>query len=195
MISQLTGTVGAISETSAVIDVGGVGFAVLASTPTLASLRTGTRVSVQTVLVVRDDALTLYGFAAAAERRLFEQLIGVSGVGPKVALSLLSNFSTDALRLAIAQGDATLIATAPGIGKKTAQRVIVELKGAFEQAIADGAASAGTEAAQKSTNEVTEALLAMGFTAQEAALAIKDYAGDKADVNSWLRHALKRLGS
>ncbi|MDR2108011.1 MAG: Holliday junction branch migration protein RuvA [Coriobacteriales bacterium] len=190
MIAQLKGTVVALTESSVVIDVGGVGFAITASTPTLASLHGGKEVLLQTMLVVRDDALTLYGFISPAERRLFEQLIAISGVGPKAALSLLSSLQVDDLRLAIAQGDVNLIATAPGIGKKTAQRVIVELKGAFEQAIAE----AGRAVPLQSNREVTEALLTMGFTTQEATLAVKGYDGDPADSNGLLRYALKRLG-
>ena len=192
MISQLKGTVLAISDTTAVIDVGGVGFSLLAATSTLTALRVGSQATVQTILIVRDDALTLYAFITLAERQLFERLIGVSGVGPKAALSLLSSFASDDLSFAIAEGDANLIATAPGIGKKTAQRLIVELKGAFEQMLSSDSQLAK---ASSGTSEVAEALLTMGFSAQEATLAVKGFEGDKSDTNALLRHALKRLGS
>lgn len=149
----------------------------------------GDEVTVFTHLQVRDDDLSLYGFESLEERELFEKLITVSGVGPKVALSVLSALSPAALKEAVLREDDALIATVPGIGKKTAQRLIIELKDRLGDLTGDvrqagpGSASAGA----------SDALAAMGFSAAEIAAALKGYDGP-GDAQALLRYALRRLG-
>lgn len=189
MIARVTGRVADKSPGSCVIEVGGIGLRLHMSTNSLSRLPAeGDEVTVFTYLYVREDELALFGFESPAEQDLFEKLITVSGIGPKVALSALSALSPDELVGAIASEDDALIATVPGIGKKTAQRLIIELKDKVASGTAaarPGAAGAGVEAA--------DALTSMGFSAAEAAVALKGYDGPD-DAQSLLRYALKRLG-
>jgi Holliday junction DNA helicase RuvA len=126
MIARLRGTVAARTAAGLVLDVGGVGYLV-AATPRVAA-RVGEEATVETYLHVREDALQLYGFASAEERELFELLLGVSGVGPKVALAIVSGSPSADLRRAIAREDTARFEAIPGIGRKTAQRVVLELR-------------------------------------------------------------------
>lgn len=129
MISHLDGVVCAIAPEGAVVEVGGVGLLVQCTPATLAALRTGERARVATSLVVREDALTLYGFAADDERDVFELVQTASGVGPRLALAMLAVFTPDALRRAVAAEDVTALTRVPGIGRKGAQRIVLELAG------------------------------------------------------------------
>ncbi len=129
MIAHLDGKVCSVAPDGAVIDVGGVGLLVQCTPGTLAGLRTGERARVATSLVVREDALTLYGFAGDDERNTFELLQTASGVGPRLALAMLAVFSPDALRRAVAAEDLAALTTVPGIGRKGAQRIVLELAG------------------------------------------------------------------
>lgn len=190
MIAQVTGRLTARSSGSCIIDVGGIGLRIAMTTGSLAHLpAVGDDVTVFTHLQVREDDLSLYGFENLDERELFEKLIGVSGIGPKVALSILSALDPAALRDAMLREDAALIATVPGIGKKTAQRLIIELKdrlgdlgGGVRHRTDDGTSAA-----------TSDALASMGFSAGEIAAALKGYDGPD-DAQSLLRYALKRLG-
>jgi Holliday junction DNA helicase RuvA len=128
VIAHLDGTVSALAPDGAVIDVGGVGLLVQCTPGTLAGLRLGTRAKVATSLTVREDALTLYGFATEDERNVFELLQTASGVGPRLALAMLAVHEPDALRLAVASEDLTALMRVPGIGKKGAQRIVLELR-------------------------------------------------------------------
>lgn len=190
MIAHVTGRLSGKSASSCVVEVGGIGLRLYMSTGALSHLPAeGDEVTIFTILHVREDELTLFGFESLEERELFERLITVSGVGPKVALSALSALSPSDLAGAIAREDDALIATVPGIGRKTAQRLIIELKdkiGAGELGPRSGSrGSAGAEAA--------DALVSMGFSTAEAAVALKGYEGAD-DAQAMLRHALKRLG-
>src|ERR1700728_3126409 len=129
MIAHLDGTVSGVAQDGAVIDVGGVGLLVQCTPGTLARLRPGERARVATSLVVREDALTLYGFASAAERATFELVQTASGVGPRLALAMLAAFSPDGLRRAGAAEDLSALMTVRGIGRKGAQRIVLELAG------------------------------------------------------------------
>lgn len=194
MIAFLTGRLAAKTATYALLDVGGVGYRLLMSTASLSALPAeGDDVTVHTYLYVREDELTLFGFESEAEKDAFEKLITVSGVGPKVALATLSALSPDALAAAIASEDDALISSVPGIGKKTAQRMILDLKDRFGLSALEtptrGAAGAGAAAA-----ETRDALLAMGISAAEAAVAMKGYDGPASDASAYLRFALKRIG-
>lgn len=190
MIAHITGRLAGKSATSCVIEVGGLGLRLAMSTRSLSRLPAdGDEVTVYAHLHVREDELSLFGFESIAEQALFELLITVPGVGPKVALAALSAFAPDALIDAIAAEDDGLVATVPGIGKKTAQRLIIELKdkvGATAGTVRGARApAAGAEAAG--------ALASMGFTTAEIAAAVKGYDGPD-DAQALLRHALKRLG-
>ena len=189
MIAQVTGRVGQRSATSCVITVGGIGLRLYMSTSALAHLPAeGDDVTVYTHLHVREDELTLFGFESTEEQEVFERLITVSGVGPKVALAALSALSPSALAEAIAREDDATIATVPGIGKKTAQRLIIELKDRMGVPAAGVRTGSGSAAA-----EATDALASMGFSPAEVAVALKGYEGPD-EARSWLRYGLRRLG-
>jgi Holliday junction DNA helicase RuvA len=172
-----------------VVAVGGVGFEVQASTSTLKALpATGRVAHLFTHLAVRDDALTLYGFADADERVLFNHLLAVTGVGPKVALAVLSVLSPDALRRAILAGDVEAITVVPGVGKKVAARLILDLK--------DRLGVAGDDLPVTGAfGEVREALLALGLSAHEARDALSLLSpDDERPVEELLRDALRSVG-
>lgn len=191
MIAQLTGTLVAKSPAGCVLDVGGVGFALVMSASSISHLpATGDQVTIFTHLHVREDELSLFGFESTLEREVFEKLITVSGVGPKVALSALSALAPSDLAAAIAREDDALIATVPGIGKKTAQRLIVELKDTFS-----ATSSAGSAAPRGGDGraEAADALASMGFSPAEVATALKGFDGPD-ESQALLRYALKRLG-
>lgn len=190
MIASLTGRLVSKDAVGCVIDVGGVGFRVLMSTHAISALPSeGREASILTHLHVREDELTLYGFSDALEREVFLALLGVSGVGPKVALAALSALRPDALLDAVARQDAAFIASVPGIGKKTAERIVVDLKGRFGGGVRES--NAPTAAGVR---EAEQALLAMGFSAAEVTTALQGYDGAPSDAEAALKHALRRLG-
>jgi Holliday junction DNA helicase RuvA len=191
MIAFLTGRIAGRSATSALIDVGGVGYRLLMSTSSLAALPAdGDEATVHTYLHVREDELTLYGFESEEERVLFEALIGVTGVGPKLALAVLSSLKPEALRTALARDDVTLLSSVPGVGKKTAQRLLIDLKDKLGAPALGGLGAGGSSHA---AIEARDALLGMGFSAAEAAAALRD-AADGATTEQLLRAALRMLG-
>ncbi|MDO8916118.1 MAG: Holliday junction branch migration protein RuvA [Coriobacteriia bacterium] len=192
MIAFLTGKVVAKAASFALIEVGGVGFRLAMSTTSLAALPVeGDEVTVHTYLHVREDDLSLYGFESDDERALFERLITVSGVGPKVALAVLSSLRPDALKRALASEDVALLSSVPGIGKKTAQRLIIELKDKLDL---PDLASAGVGSEPVAAAGARDALLSMGFSPAEAAAALSGAPTD-ASAEQLLRLALKSLGS
>lgn len=193
MIAFLTGRVAERTPTHLLLDVNGVGYSLAMSTGALAALpATGDTVTIYTHLHVREDELSLYGFESPAEKSLFEMLITVSGVGPKVALAALSSFAPEALASAICAEDIALVGTIPGVGKKTAQRIVLDLKDKLDSAGASMAAGGKGVAAQSA--QAREALQSMGFSSAEIAAAMKGFDGDPGDAQSQLKHALKRLG-
>ena len=193
MIAQIRGRLIQIDSGSVVVDVGGVGFKLGMSAIALAALGPpGAEITLLTSLIVRDDALDLYGFATAAERSLFERLLTVSGVGPRLALSALSSFSADTLQQLIVDEDVKRLTTIPGLGKKTAQRLILDLRGSL--VAAEDTVTPSTASPVQAAAQATEALLGMGFTRGEAELALKGYSGQPDDVSESLRYALQRLG-
>jgi holliday junction DNA helicase RuvA len=177
MIAHLDGTVSSVAPDGAVIDVGGVGLLVQCTPGTLAGLRAGERARVATSLVVREDALTLYGFAGDDERNTFELLQTASGVGPRLALAMLAVFTPDALRRAVAAEDLAALTTVPGIGRKGAQRIVLELAGRLGSPgegaapLAAGGPGAGTRAAPW-REQVRAGLVSLGWPAREADQAI-----------------------
>ena len=204
MIAFLNGILVARRPSSVYLDVNGVGFEVLMPQSSIAKLpETGSPVQVMTYLQVRDDGMSLFGFLSLEEKALFEELIDVSGVGPKLALAALSFYSPQELVSAIATQDVARISKIPGVGKKTAQRIILELKGAvddgmgglFGDASADASGGGALSAPQGSTLKgIADALLSMGFTSAEAELALAG-APEDASESAILQYALKRLGS
>lgn len=195
MIAFLTGRVVRKAASHALLEVGGVGYKLAMSTCSLAALPAeGDEVTVWTYLYVREDELSLFGFESEAEKESFEQLITVTGVGPKVALATLSALSPEALAQAVASDDVAMISTVPGIGKKTAQRIILDLKDKL--GIPDlGSAAARGSGAGAALAETTDALLSMGFSAAEVAAAVKGFEGTgSSDAQALLKYALRRLG-
>lgn len=192
MIAQLTGSVVSVSSTAAIIEVGGVGFKVLMPASSLVEIGgPGRTVTVSTVLEVRDDDLSLYGFLTEPERDTYEVLRTVSGIGPKVALAALSTFAPDRLTECIATEDVTAICTISGVGKKLAQRLILELRGKL---VADEATPGPGAGNATSAQQVKETLLGMGFSGDEAAVAVEGFDGSSDDAGALLRYALRRLG-
>jgi len=170
-----------------VLGVGGVGYEVLVSVRTLAKLPpVGRRARVFTRLHVREDAMVLFGFDTAEERHIFDLLNGVSGIGPKLALAFCSAHSPEGLRRAVAAGDLAALATVPGVGRKTAGRIALELKDKL---------GAGEAAVGGPVSEVREALLALGLSPAEATDALEVIAGDdEGTVEDLLRRALQSVG-
>lgn len=199
MIAFLKGALAGKTAACAYIDVQGVGYAVGMSQGALSKLpAVGEPVQVRTYLQVSDNGIALYGFLTLEEKALFERLIGVSGVGPKVALAALSSFTPEALVAAVQAQDVAAVQKIPGVGKKTASRIILELKGSFDQGLASlfdvsGAPSSAAAAAAERLKGAREALLALGFASAEAEVALKG-APEDADENALIKYALKRLG-
>lgn len=193
MIASLTGRLARREQGWALIEVGGVGYAVLMPTRSLALLPSeGETVVVHTHLHVREGELALYGFASEQEKEAFISLLGVGGVGPKVALAVLSVLAPEELARAIAANDVATISSVPGVGRKTAQRICVDLADKMAgPALSVGGTPAGGEADPRA--EAREALLAMGFTATEITLALRG-APEGATSAELVRHALSRLG-
>ena len=176
MIAHLDGTVTTVAPEGAVIEVGGVGLLVQCSPGTLASLRAGERAKVATSLVVREDALTLYGFATDDERNTFELLQTASGIGPRLALAMLGTFNPDALRSAVAAADVTALTAVPGIGRKGAQRIVLELAGRLgapgdgSLAVPGRAVAAGAQPGWR--DQVRTGLVNLGWQQRDAEQAI-----------------------
>lgn len=168
----------------------GIGFKVHVPDPTLAAAREDTPILLHTYLQVREDALTLYGFATEDELEMFEQLLTVSGVGPKVALSTLSTLSPDALRLALANEEPAVIARVPGIGKRTAEKIVLELKGKVS---APPDALLSLAGAVDTDGEVIEALISLGYSVVEAQRAVQRLPADIVEIEERIRLALSQF--
>ena len=204
MIASVSGTIAAVTGEAVVVEVGGIGIAVQCTPNTLATLRPGQETRLATSLVVREDSLTLFGFASEDERAVFEILQSVTGVGPRLAQAVLSVHSPDAVRVAVATDDVGALTLVPGVGKKGAQRLVLELKdklgttssagnvvrlpgqqgvGAWREQLRQALTGLGW-----SSREVDEALAAVGPEA-EAAIAV----GDEPDVAALLKTSLRML--
>jgi Holliday junction DNA helicase RuvA len=199
MIASLRGTLIHIGVDHLVVETGGVGWLVYAPRSVLgAAGALGDQIFLHTQMIVREDAMTLYGFANVAQRSLFETLIGVSGVGPKVAMSLLSSGTPDDIRLAVAQGDTARLSRVPGIGKKTAERLVLELKGKVDLKglpLAAGAGASATPAAVAVNSDLADLLVSLGYSGAEAAAAIGSLPADAPeDLELRLRLALRHFG-
>lgn len=193
MIASVRGEVIDIALDHAVIEAAGVGYKVMATPSTLATLRRGAESRLITAMIVREDSMTLYGFADGDARDLFLTLLGVSGVGPKIALATLAVYDPQALRQALADGDVTALTRVPGIGKRGAERMVLELRDKIGP-VTPGAIGGAVGHAVRAP--VVEALVGLGFAAKQAEEATdKVLANDpEATTSSALRAALSMLG-
>ena len=174
MIGLLNGRVESVDADAALIDVGGVGYEVRMPAAELSALHAGQETRVFTSLNVSQDAVTLYGFLTQASKRMFLQLQKVSGIGPKVALSLLSTLPPDRLARAVADGDATALAKAPGLGKKGAQKIILELKGSIDLSQIEGSSAPAAAQVDTGSMQVVEGLMSLGWRQQDAEHAVHE---------------------
>ena len=189
MIGRLEGTVSAIRAGYAIISAGGVGYKVFATRELLLTLKQDQEASVWTHLAVRESILDLYAFSNEEELRLFELLLMVSGIGPKSALAILDIASVETLRSAIAAGNASYLTKVSGIGKKTAEKIVLELRDKV------GASIEGSAAALHGDEEALEAMRALGYSQGEARDALRKVPQEVERSNERLREALRILGS
>jgi Holliday junction DNA helicase RuvA len=209
MIASVRGVVLWAGLDSAVIEVGGVGLRLHTTAATAASLRPGAQATLVTTMVVREESLTLYGFADEAERAIFNQVQTVSGVGPRLALAMLAIHAPDGLRRAIGSGDLAALTKIPGIGRKGAERIILELRDKI--GVPSGTASSETRrpSLDQATDQVHDALVGLGWSsrqADDAVEAVRGQVGNRSEsshgsagvgtlnVSALLRAALKELG-
>ncbi len=190
MIGRIKGVLLEKAPPQVIVDVHGVGYEIDVPMSTLYNLpEVGKEVTLFTHFVVREDAQLLYGFLTKEERSLFRLLIRISGIGPKIALSILSGVSSQLLSQAVATQEPGLLTRIPGVGKKTAERIVLELKGKLDTVISsETAGSASTNA----KHDIVSALLSLGYSDREAQLAVKGLAPD-ISVNDGIREALKAL--
>jgi len=189
MIGRIQGILAEKHPPQIVVLCGGVGYEIDVPMSTFYALpRTGEEVALLTHLVVREDAHLLYGFATAAERSAFRQLLKISGVGPKVALSVLSGLSVDDLASAVASQDALRLTKVPGVGKKTAERLVLELRDKLPMAVTVARADASSAAG----SDVLNALLGLGYNEREAQAAVKQLPAELTLTDA-IRQALKNL--
>ena len=193
MIASVRGEVLDIALDHVVIEAAGVGYKVMATPATLATLRRGMQARLITAMIVREDSMTLYGFADADARDVFLTLIGVSGVGPKIALATLAVYDAPSLRQALADGDVTALTRVPGIGKRGAERMVLELRDKIGPAHAPGAVALNGHAVR---GPVVEALVGLGFAVKQAEEATDKVLANEpeAGTSDALRSALSMLG-
>jgi Holliday junction DNA helicase RuvA len=202
VIASVRGTVAALAPDGAVVEVGGIGLSVMCSPGTLARLRVGEAARLATSLVVREDSLTLYGFADDDERALFELLQTANGVGPKLAQTMLAVHPPRELRRAIATSDFATLTQVPGIGRKGAERIALDLRdriGSIDGSDAGVVTGGSVSAVAPWRDQLTHALAGLGFTGKEAGDAIEVLAADvtddaTADVSALLRRSIQLLG-
>ncbi len=201
MISYLRGTLAAFEEDKVIVDVGGVGYGVFMSGQAMGRLpAVGSEVKLHTYLNVKEEAMQLYGFLTRDDLSEFRQLIGVNGIGPKGGLGILSALSPDDLRFAVLANDVKAICAAPGIGKKTAEKLILELRDklkledALDHIASDSEASVGMESYSQIRSEAVQALVALGYGSTEALRAVKKVEVEEAmEVEDVLKLALKYM--
>ncbi|MEG0779922.1 MAG: Holliday junction branch migration protein RuvA [Oscillospiraceae bacterium] len=195
MFYYVNGTVAELLPSLAVIDCGGVGYACATTNHTLSALRRGERAKLYTYLHVREDIFDLYGFATPNELSSFKLLISVSGVGPKAALAMLSAATPEALALAIVTGDEKALTVAPGIGKKIAQRIILELKDKLQKEQLSGGLTLPTGKTDMGgkVTEAAAALAVLGYTPQDVAIALKGIDTTALSLEEIVRQSLKQM--
>jgi Holliday junction DNA helicase RuvA len=189
MISRLTGVLAEKAPPHVLVDVNGVGYEVQVPMSTFYNLPDlGSKVTLLTQFIVREDAQLLYGFLTAGERESFRELIKISGVGPRIALALLSGLNSDELAQAVAAQDASRLVKVPGVGKKTAERLLLELKGKLAPALN----KPGFAAVSDNQGDILQALIALGYSDKEAQAALKQLPAD-VSVSDGIKQALKAL--
>jgi len=198
MFYYLSGTVAEIEANLAVIDCGGVGYACSTTNYTLSQLKKGERAKLYTYMNVREDAVDLFGFANQSELHSFKMLIGVSGVGPKAALSILSSTTPGNLAMSVVMGDEKALMAAPGIGKKIAQRIILELKDKLAKEQQSGGFEAGgvsipVPQQNSKTGEASAALAVLGYGSQDIAAALRGIDMENLPLEEIIRQALKKM--
>ncbi|TCO49826.1 Holliday junction branch migration protein RuvA [Actinocrispum wychmicini] len=195
MISSVRGPVLSVGLDHVVIEVGGIGFAVQAAPSTLAMLRRGEEARLATALIVREDSLTLFGFADVDARDLFWLLLTVSGIGPRLALAMLAVLEPDKLRAALAEGNISMLTQVPGIGKKGAERLIIELRDKVGS-LPSGEPAVAAPSASVVRASVVEALVGLGFAQRAAEQAVDGVLADNSagDTAVVLRKSLAVLG-
>lgn len=198
MFYYLSGTVAEIEANLAVIDCGGVGYACSTTNYTLSQLKKGERAKLYTYMNVREDAVDLFGFASQSELHSFKMLIGVSGVGPKAALSVLSSTTPGNLAMSVVMGDEKALMAAPGIGKKIAQRIILELKDKLAKEQQSGSLEVGgisipTVQQSSKTGEASAALAVLGYGSQDIAVALRGIDIENLPLEEIIRQALKKM--
>jgi len=187
MIATLRGEITQIEENALIVEVGGIGMRVFVPTPLKGSKKVGETVFIYTYLVVRETELTLYGFESQSDRELFTLLLGVPGVGPKVAMSVLSTMNIDAVQRAVFSDEPELLSRVPGVGKKSAEKIALHLKDRLKPAGVLATVASMSDA----DSEVLEALIALGYSVVEAQAAIQSLPKDAGDdVEERLRLAL-----
>lgn len=198
MISFVRGPVAALSLAQAVIDVNGVGMLVHATPKTLGGLRLGEEVRLTTAMIIREDSMTLYGFADEQEREVFEVLLSVSGIGPRLALAILSVLEPESIRIGVDTGDGKVFTKVPGVGPKVAGRIVLELKGKLKPTGAPIASAPAVALEWK--DQVVAAMTSLGWNekdalkAIDAALAAEPELAEGANVPAVLRATLRWLG-
>jgi Holliday junction DNA helicase RuvA len=196
MIAFVRGRVAQVSLSSAVLEVGGVGLELMCTPATLAGLRTGAEATLPTSMVVREDSLTLFGFADEDEKVLFELVQTASGVGPKLAQAMIAVLPPDVLRTAVATDDVKTLTKVPGIGQKGAQRIILELKDRIGAPTGGGRSVSAPVAAAPWREQVAQALVGLGYHAKDADKAVDavaDQAEGGAGISQLLKAALQSL--
>ena len=197
MFYYLEGSVAVIGRNLAVIDIGGVAYACMTTTTTLSRLETGKKARLYTYCYIKEDAFDIYGFFDLSEKRCFEQLLGVSGVGPKAALSILSSATPESLALAIINDDETALTIAQGIGKKLAQRIMLELKDKVSKEAAAISSSGympphgGAGQPGSKQRDAAAALAVLGYTQSEISMAMRNVDLDALSVEEIVREVLK----
>ncbi len=199
MFYYLDGTVAEIQPFLAVVDCGGVGYACKTTNNTLGKLKKGQRAKLYTYLNVGEDIFELYGFATPNELNSFKLLIGVSGVGPKAALAILSSGTPESLAMAIVTGDEKSLTAAPGVGRKIAQRIILELKDKMAKESAGGLDFSGGKGAASApvftskASEAAQALAVLGYSSQEVGMALKGIDVEGLPLEEIIRQGLKKM--
>ena len=197
MFYYVNGIVAEIDANLAVIDCNGVGYACATTNYTLSQLKKGEKAKLYTYLNVREDAVDLFGFASQSELNSFKMLLGVSGVGPKAALSILSSTTPGNLAMSVVMGDEKALTAAPGVGKKIAQRIILELKDKLAKEQVSGSFEVGGSVPvivqNSKANEASAALAVLGYTAQDIALALNGIDMEELPLEEIIRQALKKM--
>ena len=188
MIARIKGKIAYLRDKYAVVDVGGVGYKIFVTTFTFGKIAGKSEVELYTHTYVREDSLDLYGFLSREELEMFELLISISGIGPKAGLGILSIAEPKTIRAAVISGDSSILTRVSGVGKKTAERVILELKNRITELPGED-----TQAA-KADSEAIEALASLGYTVSEAREALKSVSKGEKGVSDRVRAALKNLG-